>query len=117
MITALIVILAITGVAFLLYKQAAASVWAISLAIVCLLTSQYAQAGWLLSTLLYTALILTVLGSIKPLRRQFISRPLMGILAKSMPPMSDTEKVALEAGTVSWEGDIFTRQPYFNKLI
>ena len=35
-----------------------------------------------------------------PLRRALISRPFFNVYRKILPPMSDTEKTALEAGTV-----------------
>ena len=34
-----------------------------------------------------------------------------------LPPMSDTEREALEAGTVWWDGELFTGGPDWNKLL
>src|SRR5262245_64031049 len=31
--------------------------------------------------------------------------------------MSDTEKVAIEAGTVGWEAEFFTGRPYWRRLL
>ena len=41
----------------------------------------------------------------KPFRRQRLSAPFLAIYRKMLPTLSDTEKVALEAGTVGWEGE------------
>src|SRR5690606_31849981 len=40
------------------------------------------------------------------LRRTLITKPVYGVLQKSMPPMSVTEAEALEAGTTWWEKEI-----------
>jgi acyl-CoA dehydrogenase len=42
-----------------------------------------------------------------PIRRRWLSAPFLDIYKKMLPTLSDTEKVALEAGTVGWEGELF----------
>lgn len=51
------------------------------------------------------------------LRTNLISRSLMEPLGKALPRMGETEKVALEAGTVWWDGDLFAGMPDWNKLL
>jgi len=53
----------------------------------------------------------------KPLRRQRLSAPFLAIYRKMLPTLSDTEKVALEAGTVGWEGELFAGNPNWNTLL
>ena len=53
----------------------------------------------------------------KPLRRQWLSAPFLDIYRKMLPTLSDTEKVALEAGTVGWEGELFAGNPKWNSLL
>lgn len=53
---------------------------------------------------------------IKKLRKNYISKPLMKSLKKIMPPLSKTEKEALESGTIWWEGEFFKGKPDWNKL-
>ena len=36
---------------------------------------------------------------------------------KLLPPMSQTEREALEAGTVWWDGELFTGAPKWSKLL
>ncbi len=36
---------------------------------------------------------------------------------KVAPKVSDTEKVALEAGTVGWDGELFTGRPDWHNLL
>jgi len=47
----------------------------------------------------------------KSLRRQWLSAPFLAVYRKMLPTLSDTEKVALEAGTVGWEGELFAGNP------
>ena len=54
---------------------------------------------------------------VKPMRRALISRPLLDAYRRILPPMSQTEREALEAGTVWWEGDLFRGRPDWNKLL
>lgn len=51
-----------------------------------------------------------------PVRRSLITDRLFGVAAKVLPRMSDTEKTALEAGTVWFDGDIFSGNPDWAKL-
>src|SRR5579863_7473318 len=51
------------------------------------------------------------------LRHAFISRPLLKFYRASMPELSATERDALEAGTVWWDGDLFSGNPDWQKLL
>ncbi len=53
----------------------------------------------------------------KPLRRKWISAPFLAVYRKMLPTLSDTEKVALEAGTVGWEGELFAGNPNWDSLL
>jgi acyl-CoA dehydrogenase len=51
-----------------------------------------------------------------PLRRAMFSKSMLRTFQKVMPPMSRTEKEAIEAGTTWWEGDLFRGTPDWQKL-
>jgi acyl-CoA dehydrogenase len=53
---------------------------------------------------------------VRPLRRAVLSRPIFATYRKVLPQMSDTERDALEAGTVWWEGELFRGKPDWQKL-
>lgn len=53
----------------------------------------------------------------KSLRRQWLSAPFLAVYRKMLPTLSDTEKVALEAGTVGWEGELFAGNPNWDALL
>jgi len=50
-------------------------------------------------------------------RRDFITKPIFSIARGVLPPMSDTEREALEAGDVWWDADLFTGNPDWAKLL
>src|SRR5438876_9761920 len=55
--------------------------------------------------------------NVRPLRTALITRPFMKAYLKLLPPMSQTEREALEAGTVWWDGELFTGAPQWSKLL
>ena len=55
--------------------------------------------------------------NVKPLRKRLITRPFMKAYRKLLPSMSTTEKEALEAGTVWWDGELFTGAPRWERLL
>lgn len=48
---------------------------------------------------------------IKAFRKRHFSRPLLGKFKKVLPTMSDTERDAIEAGTVWWDAQLFSGKP------
>ncbi|MCY7387070.1 MAG: acyl-CoA dehydrogenase [Burkholderiales bacterium] len=58
-----------------------------------------------------------VIGNLKSLRQSLITAPIFKIYKKLLPQMSQTEREALEAGTVWWDGDLFSGKPDWNKLL
>lgn len=60
--------------------------------------------------LIVGALVALVTGLV-PLRRALFARALQPALAKVMPRLGETERIALEAGTVWWDAQIFSGAP------
>ena len=52
-----------------------------------------------------------------PFRQRFITSPLLSFYTRILPPLSETEKVALEAGTVGFEGELFSGRPRWDMLL
>ncbi|MEO6080971.1 MAG: acyl-CoA dehydrogenase [Steroidobacteraceae bacterium] len=67
--------------------------------------------------LLLLMLALMWLFNIRPLRKALISRPFLKTYLRMLPTMSATEREALEAGSVWWDGELFTGKPDWNKLL
>jgi acyl-CoA dehydrogenase len=55
--------------------------------------------------------------NVPDLRRRLLADPLRARIRKVLPPMSDTEREAIEAGTVWWEGQLFRGNPDWNDLL
>ncbi len=51
------------------------------------------------------------------LRRLIVSNQILKIFRKLLPQISQTEQDALDAGTVWWDGDLFSGKPDWNKLL
>jgi acyl-CoA dehydrogenase len=60
--------------------------------------------------------LVAVLLIVRPLRRNLLTRPIFAAYRKVLPQMSATEREALEAGTVWWEGELFRGKPDWSKL-
>jgi len=63
------------------------------------------------------AIAVAVLFNVESLRKQFVSTPLLKYVKAVLPPMSETERAAIDAGTVWWEADLFRGVPDWGKLI
>ena len=70
---------------------------------------------WSIWVLVPLAIIL-VPFILTPMRKSLISAPVFRSFRKVMPPMSRTEKEAIDAGTTWWEGDLFRGKPDWEKL-
>src|ERR1700719_3312992 len=60
---------------------------------------------------------LLLLLNIRPLRLRAVTRPFLRSYRRLLPPMSATEREALDAGTVWWDGELFTGGPDWQKLM
>ncbi|MEQ9464906.1 MAG: acyl-CoA dehydrogenase [Haliea sp.] len=49
-------------------------------------------------------------------RRRYLVSPVYDMLREAMPPMSSTEREALEAGTTWWEKDLFSGNPDWHRF-
>ena len=61
-------------------------------------------------------LFVAVLG-IPMLRRLLVSRFVLKIFRKILPQISQTEQEALDAGTIWWDGELFSGNPNWQKLL
>ncbi len=114
MLSALLFFL-IVGV--LAYHRMNALVWTASIGAYLFMLSFICPPGFLL----WTAWILfgsfAIVINIPQLRKSIITSPILNVYRKILPPMSRTEKEALDAGSVWWDGDLFSGNPDWNKLL
>ncbi|EGF7201807.1 acyl-CoA dehydrogenase family protein, partial [Salmonella enterica subsp. enterica serovar Anatum] len=79
-------------------------------------TAALGVAGLWSIWLLVPLAIILVPFNLTPMRKSMISAPVFRGFRKVMPPMSRTEKEAIDAGTTWWEGDLFQGKPDWKKL-
>ena len=113
-----IVLIGFFVLAGLLYAGRGYWAW-VSLVASLMLTWLVADVGpaWLFNVTLFIVLAVACLFGLTALRRPIISKPLMRWVGGILPKMGDTERTALEAGTVWWDGDLFSGIPNWRKLL
>ncbi len=62
-------------------------------------------------------LLIAIPVNVTSIRRRLVSDKIFPFIKKAIPKISQTEKDALEAGTVWWDGEIFSGKPKWKKLI
>jgi acyl-CoA dehydrogenase len=103
---------------FLAYHRLPALVWAVVLAIG---IGACGYFGWWPAVLFNAAVIALAVGTVvsvpSPLRRLLVGTPMLSVFRRILPQVSQTEREALEAGTVWWDGELFSGSPDWNKLL
>jgi acyl-CoA dehydrogenase len=103
---------------FMAYHRLPAVMWTVVLAIVLAVFGHY---GWWPRGLLAAAWILLIAGAAitipSPLRRALVGARLLAVFRRILPEVSRTEQEALEAGTVWWDGELFSGRPDWKKLL
>jgi len=72
---------------------------------------------WLSLALAVVGVLVAIPALVPGLRRYLVSDALLGAFRKVMPPMSQTEREAIEAGTVWWDAELFSGKPDWKKLL
>jgi len=118
MVAALWIIGFVIALVALAYVAAPAWLWAAATGafLVGITTVTGAPAG-----VTTVALVLFAAGAailtFAPLRRALVSDRLLAMFRKVMPPMSQTESDAINAGTVWWDAELFSGKPHWQKLL
>ena len=103
--------------AFCAYHRLRLAIWAAiaaTLLVACWLLGANHTATLVASGL---AALVAVPMLIAPLRKAAITAPLLKFYTKLLPPLSDTERTALESGTVGFEGQLFSGKPDWDQLL
>ena len=62
-------------------------------------------------------IVAAVLLNVSSIRKKVLTGPLLKYVRAVLPPMSQTERDAIEAGTVWWESELFRGNPDWSKLM
>jgi acyl-CoA dehydrogenase len=105
------------GALFLAYRRVSlqAATLAAGVALVLYTVTRDPALPWLL--MLWLAWGALALMNVDAFRLRYVTRPFLRAYRRLLPSMSDTEREALEAGTVWWDGELFTGRPHWPKLL
>ncbi|MBX3639069.1 MAG: acyl-CoA dehydrogenase [Nitrosomonas sp.] len=71
----------------------------------------------MLLTLFILLAIVALVLYVPVMRRLIVSNQVLKLFRKMLPQISQTEQEALDAGTVWWDGELFSGKPDWNKLL
>ena len=117
LLTALWLLLFASLVGWLAYHRASLAQATLVLGVLLVAYTLWGAAAPWWKAVLWVLFIPHLLLNIRPLRRVLISNRFLLVFKRMLPPMSRTEREALEAGTVWWDGELFTGGPDWNKLL
>jgi acyl-CoA dehydrogenase len=116
MIGAAITVLFMLAVVYLAYRRLPLLSFTAAFTVLLLAYGLLGNPPGLWLGLLVILLLCFWLLNLRPLRIALISGPFMKTYRRLLPSMSDTERDALEAGTVWWDGELFTGNPDWRRL-
>lgn len=118
MITTIWILLPILLFGILSYRRASLVAWTLTFTVYFLALTWLSSLSVVTLSILWTLFLATALVlNIKPLRRVLITKHLYKIYCKSLPTLSTTEGEALAAGTVGWDGELFSGMPNWSKML
>ena len=105
------------AIGILAFKKASLAVWSLGILLFLMFFSKYSETSFLVqSTLWVSILSILAIFNLTPLRMRILTHALFRYYLRRKPSLSSTEREALAAGTVGWEGDLFQGNPDFNLL-
>ncbi|MDT0501963.1 MULTISPECIES: acyl-CoA dehydrogenase [unclassified Halomonas] len=115
MLTLILLIVAIVGLLVVMRREAGALPALAVLAITGLVSLLIASP--VLGILLLLGAAGVAAAGLPALRGKWLTPRLFTLFKKVSPKVSETERVALEAGSVAWDGELFTGKPNWQALL
>ena len=116
MVTAFWLVVILGTPLVLIYRRESLRVSTAAMGAVLVALTLFAEAGLFWELVLWVGFAAFALLNVEALRRERISARVLNVLKKLLPRLSDTERAALEAGTVWWEGELFSGIPDWRVL-
>ena len=110
-------LLFVGGGIYLAYQRIDLRTSTIASGLVLLAYTVFGNGWWLWLVFLWAMFGLMIVPNLVELRREKITKPLLDVYRKLLPSMSDTEREALEAGSVWWDGELFSGMPEWERLM
>ena len=117
LVTLLWLVLFSSLVLWLAYTRASLAKATLVLGVLLIYYTLFGDGATWWKAMLWALFVPHILLNIRPLRRVLISNRFLLVFKRMLPPMSTTEREALEAGTVWWDGELFTGGPDWPKLL
>lgn len=105
------------GAIYLAYNRVSLITSTVAAGIALLAYTLYGNGHFLWILFLWAAFAALVVPNMLEFRREKITRPALDIYRQLLPSMSDTEREALEAGNVWWDGELFSGMPDWDRLM
>jgi alkylation response protein AidB-like acyl-CoA dehydrogenase len=112
------ILVAVAGAWALAYAGVSLGMWTLAVAVFLAgvtVTGGFGVAGAIVVAALFIPIALIL--NVPALRRRLITARAFRAFRKVLPPMSDTEREALEAGDTWWETDLFRGKPDWQRLL
>ena len=110
-------LLFVGGGVYLAYQRIDLRTSTIAAGIALLAYTIFGDGWWWLLLLMWALFGVMIVPNLVEIRREKLTRPLLDIYRKMLPSMSDTEREALEAGNVWWDGELFSGMPEWDRLM
>ncbi|MGH8149869.1 MAG: hypothetical protein ACRETB_07850, partial [Steroidobacteraceae bacterium] len=113
----IITLLLVAAVLYLAYQRLRLLAYSATFTVLLAAYTVLGATGWHWKLSLWVLVALLWLLNLRPLRRALLTRRFIRAYRRLLPSMSATEREALEAGTVWWDGELFTGAPKWSKLL
>ena len=118
MMTVLMVLTVITVIMLLAFFRASIWGWLLAaIVVVAGVSILWSISGDALTATVITFGVFVLVMGVPFIRRLLISNFILKIFRKILPQVSQTEQEALDAGTVWWDGELFSGHPNWRKLL
>jgi acyl-CoA dehydrogenase len=105
------------GALVLAYQRVSLRVATLAVGVAMIAYSLFGHGSLPWQIVLWVAFTLLALLNIDTVRLQYVTKRFLRVYRRLLPSMSDTEREALEAGTVWWDGELFSGKPDWPKLL
>jgi acyl-CoA dehydrogenase len=107
------ILIVLTAIGIVSYKRYNLQTSFIAVGITLAITTIFGSTGFV-SWIIFAAIAVPL--SYEPFRKEVLSTKLLAFYKSVSPEMSQTEQEAIDAGTVWWDGDLFSGKPEWQKL-
>src|SRR5215471_11599822 len=112
------IIAVVAGFLVLASIDAAGWMWSAGIAAVLLVAlAAHILPVALIALLAIVFVVLAIPLNLPGLRRKLVSDTVLSVFRKILPPMTATEREAIEAGTVGWDAELFSGRPDWAKWL